>query len=383
MPSSSLKLIAFVANNSWSVYNFRLPVIQHLIKSGYKVLVVAPKDQYTAILLQAGCQFEAIEFNNRSVSPLADIRYFMQLKACYARYKPAVIFHFVAKPNIYGSLAAGALGIPSVAVITGLGYAFDRRNWLLMVVKKLYQYSLQKATEVWFLNKDDLAVFDALKITRNIKTAVLPGEGVDTGLFKRNSHPGVKPGSPFVFLMCCRLLNAKGIALYAEAAKLLKQNGAHIDCRLIGDYEKKHPDNIDPQQLRYWTSHQYISYLGFTNDVRTQLEQAHCVVLPSYYHEGVPRSLMEAASMELPVITSNTSGCNLLVKHQQTGYCCAVKNVPDLAAKMLQMIQLSNEERAAMGKKGRAFMVAEFDITKLIGHYQAVIENYTVNKTDL
>jgi glycosyltransferase involved in cell wall biosynthesis len=382
MPPSSLKLIAFVANNSWSVYNFRLPVIQHLIKTGYSVLVVAPKDQYTAILLQAGCRFEAIEFNNRSISPLADIRYFRQLKACYARYKPAIIFHFVAKPNIYGSLAAGALGIPSVAVITGLGYAFDRRNWLLTVVKKLYQYSLQKANEVWFLNSDDQASFERLKITRNTKTAVLPGEGVDTGLFSRNSPALVKPGDTFVFLMCCRLLNAKGIALYAEAARLLKQNGAQIDCRLLGDYEKKHPDNIDPQQLLHWTNHQYISYQGFTNNVRAHLEEAHCVVLPSYYHEGVPRSLMEAASMELPIITSNTSGCNLLVKDQETGYLCAVKNLPDLAQKMLQMIQLSNEERSQMGKKGRAFMVAEFDITKLISRYEAVIENHALKTTD-
>ncbi|RYE29882.1 MAG: glycosyltransferase family 1 protein, partial [Sphingobacteriales bacterium] len=133
-----VKLIAFVSNSAWSVYNFRLDVIRSLMEAGHKILVIAPDDDYSSELVEAGCRFIPITFNNKTANPLADYRFYRELKQIYASTGPDFIFHFVAKPNIYGSLAAAAIGIPSVAVVTGLGYPFAKKNWLFFVMKSLY-----------------------------------------------------------------------------------------------------------------------------------------------------------------------------------------------------------------------------------------------------
>ena len=124
------KLIAFVSNSAWSVYNFRLDVIRYLINQGFSVLVLAPDDDYSAGLRENGCRFIPLNFNNKTENPFQDMSFYRQLKELYQEHRPDFIFHYVAKPNIYGSLAAAAIGIPSVAVITGLGYPFAKRNLL-------------------------------------------------------------------------------------------------------------------------------------------------------------------------------------------------------------------------------------------------------------
>lgn len=378
MRPSTQSLIAFVSNNSWSVFNFRLPVIQFLQAQGFRVLVIAPTDDYTALLLDAGCLHEHVDLNNRSTSVLADLQYYRTLKKIYARRRPAMIFHFVAKPNIYGSLAAGKLGIPSVAVITGLGYAFDRKNWLNKIVKSLYRFSLKKSAAVWFLNKEDAAVFIREKLVPESICTILPGEGVDTKHFDNTGLAEQTTGKVFTFLMSCRLLQSKGIPLYAAAAAILRSKGHQFECQLIGDYEKGHPDNILPAQLDKWQQEGLIRYLGFTTDVRPRLQSADCCVLPSYYHEGIPRSLMEAASMQLPLITSDSSGCRELVKDQVTGYLCRLKDPVDLAAKMEKMLLLPRKQRQEMGLLGRELMVSKFDISHVLEYYRAATNRFIV-----
>src|SRR5688500_8873224 len=129
------KVIAFVSNSAWSVYNFRLDVIMHLLERGYQILVLAPDDEYSTYLRQVNCKFIPLDFNNKTENPVEDYYFFRQLKKLYRQHRPDFIFHYVAKPNIYGSLAAASLNIPSVAVITGLGYPFAKRNWLYWLVK--------------------------------------------------------------------------------------------------------------------------------------------------------------------------------------------------------------------------------------------------------
>ena len=132
--SSAYSVIAFVSNSAWSVYNFRLEVIRKMLEQGYQVMVIAPDDEFSSLLVQAGCRFIPLHFNNKSENPLKDIGFYFRLKKMYRVLKPDFIFHYVAKPNIYGSMAAAANQIPSVSVITGLGYAFARRNWLYWVI---------------------------------------------------------------------------------------------------------------------------------------------------------------------------------------------------------------------------------------------------------
>src|ERR1700712_2151293 len=158
-PQGRSKRIALVSNSAWSLYNFRIDVIRALRNRGYEVLVISPDDEYSPLLVQEGCTFLGITFNNRSESPLQDIGLYLQLKKIYKQTKPDFIFHYVVKPNIYGSLAAANCSVKSIAVVTGLGYSFASKNWLYRVVRLLYRRALKKTEAVWFLNNEDAKIF--------------------------------------------------------------------------------------------------------------------------------------------------------------------------------------------------------------------------------
>ena len=369
------RLIAFVSNSAWSVYNFRLDVIRHLHKNGFSLLVIAPDDEYTSLLIEEGCDYINIHFNNRSENPLQDLSLYNQLKKIYTEKKPAFIFHYVIKPNIYGSLAAAACKIKSVAVITGLGYSFAKKNWLYKIVKRLYKKALRETNEVWFLNNEDAKAFISEKIVDIKKMKVLPGEGINVNYFSPDFKSPERNEMKFAFLMGTRLLRSKGIAVYADAARIIRNKGYDVEFELIGFFEKNHPDSVTENELKRWEEEGLIKYHGFARDVRLYLKNADCFVFPSSYNEGVPRCLMEAASMELPIITSLNRGCKEVVLNNSNGYVCNLNDPFDVADKMEKMMSLSVEERIRMGKNGRALVTKKFNMEAVIKEYEKTLKN--------
>ena len=374
-PNSQKKKVAFVSNSSWSLYNFRLDVIRHLLKNGFLVLVVAPDDEYSSLLVAEGCEYVHINFNNRSASPFLDLGLYRQLKKIYLEKQPALIFHYVIKPNIYGSLAAAASHIKSVAVVTGLGYSFAKKNWLYKLVRLMYKTALKKTEEVWFLNNEDAKLFISEHIVDIKRMKVLPGEGVNTDYFSPAENKGLEPSRRFTFLMSTRLLKSKGIGVYTDAARIIKHKGYEVDFELIGFFEKHHPDSIAEDDLLKWEQEGLVRYHGFAKDVRPYLRNADCFVFPSFYNEGVPRCLMEAAAMELPIITSYNRGCKEVVLNNSNGYTCNLNDPFDIADKMEKMINLSVEERARMGKNGRALVIKKFNVDLVIREYDRTLKN--------
>jgi len=368
------KLIAFVSNSAWSVYNFRMDVIRHMLSKGFRVLVIAPNDENSALLKSEGCTYVDINFNNRHESPWQDWSLYKKLKSIYKKHKPDFIFHYVIKPNIYGSLAAAKLDIPSVSVITGLGYPFAKKNWLYYVVRGLYKRALRKVTEVWFLNNEDARAFTANHIIPIEKVKVLPGEGVNTEQFSPAFETQLKKNGSFVFLMSSRLLKSKGIAIYADAARILKKKNLDARFELLGFFEKHHPDSLTLDEIQQWEREGLIHFNGFANDVRPFLKNADCFVFPSFYNEGVPRSLMEAASMELPVVTAFNRGSKEVVLNNSTGYLCNSNDPFDLADKMEKMMNLPQEERMRMGKNGRSLVIKKFNVTRVIDEYDGTLK---------
>jgi glycosyltransferase involved in cell wall biosynthesis len=374
MGAGQKKLIALVSNSAWSVYNFRLDIVRHLHQNNYEVLVIAPDDEFSRLLRNEGCTFISIRFNNRSENPLRDVGLYRQLKKIYRLRKPDLIFHYVIKPNIYGSLAAAHCGVKSVAVVTGLGYSFARQNWLYYIVRFLYKKALRRTEEVWFLNNDDARIFVSGRIINIEKIKVLPGEGINTSYFSLGTDRAAGQNPRFTFLMSTRLLHSKGIGIYVDAVRILKRKKYEVQCELIGFFEKNHPDSISEDQLKKWEFEGLISYHGFARDVRPFLEKADCFVFPSFYNEGVPKCLMEAASMELPIITSYNRGCKEVVLNNSNGYVCNLNDPFDVADKMEKMINLPAEERAKMGKNGRALVIKKFSINKVIEEYDRTLD---------
>jgi glycosyltransferase involved in cell wall biosynthesis len=366
-------LIALVSNSAWAAYNFRLDIIRFLHSRGFEVMVIAPEDEFAPLLVQEGCRYVPIRFNNRSENPLRDLGLYRQLKRIYKQYRPDLIFHYVIKPNIYGTLAASACSIKSVAVITGLGYSFARKNWLYYIVGALYKKALRRSEEVWFLNNEDARVFIDKRIVNIEKVKVLPGEGINTTHFSTNGLLETPRKDHFTFLMSSRLLKSKGIGLFADAIRILKKKGYQVNCELIGFFEKHHPDSVPEDQLRKWEQEGLMHYHGFSKDVRPYLQRADCFVFPSFYHEGVPRCLMEAASMQLPIITSLNRGCKEVVLNNSNGFICNQHDPFDLADKMEKMISLSGDERLKMGRNGRALVVKKFEMSRVIEEYERTL----------
>ncbi len=372
-PADKIK-IAFVSPNAWTMYNFRREVLESILQSGFEVIIIAEEDKYASLLVSMGCQFVPVSIKNRSLSPADDILLFFWLKKVYKKYRPDFIFHYVIKPNIYGTIAAGILHIPSIAIVTGLGHAFNKNTFLSALIKKLYYFSLRYAYEVWCLNKEDAGFFADNKIVPFKKIRILPGEGVNTDHFRNNS--GVpKKKETFTFLMSARLLKSKGIIEYADATLLLRQKGFVFRCLLLGAVED-HPDAISYEQILIWQQEHGLQYQGFTDDVRTCLSEADCFVYPSYYNEGVPRSLMEACSMELPVITTDNTGCRNLIQDGFNGFLCEKHDPFNLAIKMKNMMMLSTNERAIMGKNGRQIVTEKYNINKVVIFYKSLLQTF-------
>ena len=162
---------------------------------------------------------------------------------------------------------------------------------------------------------------------------------------------------------------AKGIKEYVDAAKIIKSKYENIEFQLLGHYDIKSPKAISKDQINIWEKSGLVKYLGSSDDVRIEIAHADCIVLPSFYREGIPRILLESASMQKPIITTNNFGCRNVVEDGVNGYLCKIKNPQDLSRKMEMMLSLTNKQRQKMGKYGRIKVEKEFDEKIVIKKY--------------
>lgn len=371
------KKILFVGNTAWSMFNFRLNVMLSFLEKGFKVYVAAPDDDFSKKIKEKGIEFISLKkLNNKGTNILDDLSFLKELYTIYRSQKPQFVFHYTVKPNIYGSLACSLLGIPCIAITTGLGYAFAEKNLIASVVIQLYKFSLKKSKEVWFLNQDDFDTFIHRSIIPPSKAFLLNSEGVDTKHFTPLEK--INTSSNTIFLFSARLIIDKGIKEFIEAIILLKNQGLNIEGHIVGFLDVKNPNGISKQDLdAYINNNNCIDYKGSTSDVRQFIRNADCVVLPSFYREGVPRILMEAAAMAKPIITTDNVGCRETLIDQVTGYLCMPKSVEDLAKKMKQFMQLNTQEKITMGEKGREKIVNDFDETLIIKTYHSKLNQFT------
>ncbi len=348
--------IAFIGNSSLTMHNFRINLLKDMIKSGHKVVVIAPKDSDTTAFKSQKIKFIPIDVDCKGINPLKDIKLAIQLFKIYKKEKFDFIFHYTIKPVIYGSIAAGLAKIRHISVITGLGYTFLNEGFINKLVIRLYRFSLKNSLEVWFLNSDDQELFIEKRIVKQNKAKIINGEGVNLSIF----HPQHKSHKKFSFLFIGRVLWDKGIGEYVKAAKILKKEFPDVDFNILGSLGASNPAAIPVEKMDEWENEGIITYLGETSKVVPYIANASCIILPSY-REGISRVLLEAAAMEKPIITTNVTGCKDIVEHVRSGFLCKVRDVEDLAMHMKKMINLSDEERNKMGEEGRKIVMEKFD----------------------
>ena len=366
------KHIAFSGNTAWGMYNFRGKLLCHMVEEGYRVSVLAPYDDvYSPKLAALGCEMCDMPMNPKGVNPISDANLLYRYYKILKQLKPDISITYTIKPNIYGSLAARWLGIPYLPITTGLGYVFIQRTYITTIVKWLYKWAFKRARHVWFLNNDVIDTFRNEDIVSSDKIQQLPGEGIDLNRFKLRT--GERDAAPFVFLLVGRMLMDKGVREYVAAARMLKQKYPDVKFRLLGAVWEGNPATISEEQLREWEREGVVEYYGEVPDVVPHLEQADCVVLPSY-REGVPFTLMEGAAMGLPLVATDVPGCREVVVEGYNGFLCPDKNPEKLAEAMERMLNSSAEQRELMGKNGRTLMEEKFDLKLILEQYDRTIE---------
>ena len=366
--------IIICLNTAWNLVNFRAGLIRALVAAGYEVVAVAPDDKYAAGLNALGCRFVPLHMENGRTNPVQDAMLTLRFARLFARERPDVYLGYTVKPNVYGSLAAHMMRIPVINNIAGLGAVFIKDGWLVRVVRWLYRMALKRSAKVFFQNDDDRQLLISGGLVRAEVTELLPGSGIDLNRFTPAFTTAVHDAnSKFRFLLIARMLRDKGVGEYVEAARLLRQRWPQADFCLLGFVDVQNPAAISRAEMDAWVAEGVVNYLGVSDDVRIQIATADCVVLPSY-REGTPRTLLEAAAMARPIITTDAVGCREVVNDGVNGYLCKVRDAGDLAEKMERMLSLSPEQRSEMGQRGRAKMVAEFDEVIVIGKYLTAIE---------
>lgn len=359
-----------LAGAAGSLLNFRGPLILELMRCGLEVHAAAPdlpKDSSIRKRLERlGVIVHEVKLNRTGLNPIGDLRSLANLLFLMQRVKPDYFLGYTIKPVIFGTIAALLSRCPRrFALITGLGYCFSdygqtaKRRILGKVAVGLYRQSLRYAAKVFFQNPDDEFLFRKKKILqKNTPTVVVDGSGVDIQHYAPREYP------PHVsFLLIARLLVDKGVREYAEAAYRLK--AAHPDATflLVGDLDSN-PNSISAEELDRWVIDGVIDYLGKLEDVRDALGNASVFVLPSFYREGIPRTILEALSMGRAVITTNTPGCRETVKEGVNGFLVAPQDVDALTQAMLAFIQ-SPDLVITMGERSREQALLKYDVRKV------------------
>ena len=336
-------------------------------------------DGFEAQVEALGVPFVDLPVDKRGVNPIADLKLFWALYRWYARERPDIVHHFTIKPVIYGSVAARLAKIPKIVnTITGLGFVFTGAEitWLGRMVVLLYRLSMRCAHVIFFQNRDDLDFFLTLGLVRPDKARMVRGSGVDCEHFAPHLQAEQGDGRPLTFLMVGRLLRDKGVYEFVEAARAVKKRFPDTRFQLLGRRDTRNPTVVPTSDLALWQSQGVVAWLGEVRDVRPVIARADVVVLPSYYREGIPRSLLEAAAMGRPLITTNSTGCREAVDHLANGLLVPVKDAGALAEAMIWMIN-HPEKRIDMGKAGRSKVVHEFDETVVLGNILEAYEQRT------
>lgn len=355
-------------NTSFKIANFREALIRDLLSSGHRVTAVAPRDEYTAKLLDLGCNFVELSVSRSGTSLHKELMVIWRLYRIFRKAKPDVVFSYTIKNNLYGALAAKRLRIPFIPNVTGLGTVFSGHGLTNSVVQRLYRVSFRGLPIVFVQNEGDLGAIAASGMAPHSVLRLLPGSGVNLDQFFPCPLPSGK--GDCVFLLMARLLSEKGVYEYVEAARRLSAEFPGTRFKLLGPVDTDSRVGIGPGVLETWMKEGAITYLGVTQDVAADIAGADCIVLPSYYKEGTPRALLEGAAMARPLITTDTQGCRSTLEDGVTGFLCKARDADDLTEKMRCMILLGPAKREEMGRRGRERMETLFDEQIVVNAYK-------------
>lgn len=363
--------IMIVASYADSLMRFRGELIEELIERGNEVIACAPdlSGEVESWLKNLNAIPENVPLVRTGLNPVKDLYFLVSLCRVVRRHKPDLVLTYTAKPNIWGSVAAKVFGTSSVAMVTGLGFAFTanggvKQKIIGLVARTLFSVSTSFNRLVIFQNKDDAEDFHRFGcIKEPKKIRFVNGSGVNLNYYFQADMPKTP-----VFLLIARLLYSKGIIEYAEAASIVKKRLPNTEFLLAGFFDEGH-DGLSMSDIEC-VEDLGVKYIGELKDVRGVIERSSIYVLPSY-REGTPRSVLEAMSMGRSIITTDVPGCRATTVDGVNGFLVPARNVEKLAEKM-HLLASNSEIRRDYGAASRKIAEDKYAVEKvnsvLIGH---------------
>ena len=376
-PPPSIPIILLNDNHLGALLHFRGEVIEALLRKGYKVVIVAPISDHDQITVPYGVDYQPVLMNRTSKGVKDGIEYFCQLYRIFKEVKPDMVINYTIKPILLGSLVARFLRVPSISFFAGIssvlsgmaGQSSVKSTACMMVLRKLLKVNERSV----FLNEEDVGFVEKYNLYPLDKVLLLRGgEGVDTDKYTPLLQP--ENSLRFKVVMIARVLKTKGYQEFVEAVRLCKKNRLNIDFYLCGGIDEIHPAKITREEIAMAEEDFLFKYMGHLNNLQQFIGDADCVVLPSYYNEGMNRSLMEALSMGIPIITTDNRGCRELVIDGKTGFIIPPKDSYALYDAILRMYHLSSEERECFKIESRKYALERFSIENVINTYLRLVE---------
>lgn len=368
MAPDGRRTVALITSGAYTLPNFRGSLIRLLVARGVRVLALAPdySDAIRERVRALGAEPVDFSLSRTGFNPWRDSADLVRLTRLLRVLRPDATLCYFAKPVIYGGLAAAAAGVPRrIGMIEGLGYLFGderrgvRHRLVRGITERLYRAASKRADVTLFLNAEDRDLFVARGIVSAAKTRNIGAIGVAL----ENFSVSVADSAPVSFLLMARLLREKGIEQFVAAARLLRPSFPDARFVVLGGVDNN-PTSVTEAEMRGWVSEGLIEWPGHVDDIRPILAQAGVFVLPSYYREGVPRSIQEAMASGKPVITTDHVGCRDTVDPGVNGFLVPVRDVEALAAAMRRFL-VAPELIRSMGLASRRIAEERFDARRI------------------
>lgn len=360
------KKVLFLVNHDVVIYNFRLELVERLIKENYEVHISSPYGERIEDLKKLGAVFHEGSMNRHGINPMQELKLFWYYKKLLKKVKPDIVLGYTIKPNIYGAMAASLMNIPFVANITGLGTAVENPGLVQKISIILYKIAFRKIQKVFFQNRENQQFF----IEHNIavkKHGLLPGSGVNLQRFALKEYPD---GEVVKFAFISRIMKEKGIDQYLEAAKRSKEKYQNVEFHVCGFCEEEYEGKLDE-----YSAKGIVLYHGMIRNVADFMSEMHCIIHPTYYPEGLSNVLLEASATGRPIITTDRSGCREVVDDGVNGFVVQQKNSEELVEAIDKFMKLSKDEKRAMGLAARKKVQREFDRQIVVEAYMREIKN--------
>ncbi len=363
-----------MVNHAGFFLSHRLPIAQAAQRAGYDVIVVTPTSRHVPQIEAAGLAWAPLRLSRSGTRPWTEAMTIASLYGTYRRLRPDLVHHVTSKPVLYGTPVARLAGVRAVVnAIAGMGLYFSHDSSGSRVLRSVlamgYRTALRhKNMRVIFQNETQQQEFARRGWVRADQSVLIRGAGVDTQAF---SPAKTAPGGVPLVVFVSRMLYSKGVAEFVGAAHRLRGEGVNARFALIGDADPDNPGSVNESQLRAWNDEGAVEYWGRREDVADVLRSAAIACLPTYYPEGVPKSLIEAAACGLPIVTTDIPGCRELVSDGVNGLIVPFKQVEPLAAAVRTLLD-DPSLRARMGAAGRARVLEQYSLVRVVDDHLAV-----------